>query len=261
MDKKTILVIGPHMDDCEIGAGGLIIKAVRKGHRVVLVNTTGDYSTWRVTKGREKEVKEKILKKAREMGVEKRFLEYGYQSVPNNLEAIRKIAEVVLDVKPDIALFPYRFETSPSDHGVVGRISEFAVRDANQIVGGGGTAISYGCEMYAYEVYLRPSPPYPIFQPDTYIDISDVIKEVVDAPNYFDQLYAESEYAQKWAAPIRSRIKIDYLGEEEISLYLHGEMKLTTSSFRGFQCGVRYAEAYMAMDKKVIGERILQKVC
>ncbi|MBA7528565.1 hypothetical protein ES705_20752 [subsurface metagenome] len=57
MDKKTILVIGAHMDDCEIGAGGLIVKAVKKGHRIVLVNVASDYSTWSVTKGREKEVK------------------------------------------------------------------------------------------------------------------------------------------------------------------------------------------------------------
>ena len=62
------------MDDCEVSAGGLIIKAVNKGHRVVLVNCASDYSTWCVTKGREKDVREKILRKAKEMGVEKRFL-------------------------------------------------------------------------------------------------------------------------------------------------------------------------------------------
>ena len=56
MDKKTILVIGAHMDDCEIGVGGLIIKAVRKGHQVILVNVASDYSTWCVTKRRKKEV-------------------------------------------------------------------------------------------------------------------------------------------------------------------------------------------------------------
>ena len=56
MDKKKILIIGAHMDDCEIGAGGLITKAVRKGHRVVLVNVASDHSTWGPTKGREEKV-------------------------------------------------------------------------------------------------------------------------------------------------------------------------------------------------------------
>ena len=257
MDKKTILVIGAHMDDCEVGVGGLVIKAVRKGHRVVLVNVASDYSTWCVTKGREKEVKEKIVKKAKEMKVEKRFLGYGYQSVPFDLEAIRKIAEIIIDVKPDITLFNYRFETSPSDHGILGAIAEHAVRNANTVLG--GKTVSYSQEMYAYELYLRPSPPYPLFEPDTYIDISDVIKEAVDAPNYFDQLYGEYPPLRSMGVA-KSRIKIDYLGEEEIPLYGDGEMKLTLARFRGFQCGVRYAEAYMALDKRVIGKRVLQTI-
>ena len=87
----------------------------------------------------------------------------------------------------------------------------------------------------------------------------DVIKEVVEVPNYFDQLYDEYLPFKEWGVA-RSRIKIDYLGEEEIPLYEHGEMKLTLSRYRGFQCGVRYAEAYLAMDKRVIGKRILQKI-
>ena len=253
--KKTILVIGAHMDDCEIGAGGLIIKAVRNGHRVVLVNMASDYSTLFVTKGREKEVREKILRKAEEMGVEKRFLGYGYQSVIPDIEAIKKLSEIVVDVKPDIVLFHNRFETSPSDHGNVGIIAEHAVRSATRVLKCG--PVSYTGEMYAYEVYLRQSVPHPPFQPDTYIDISDVIEEVVDAPNYFDELYAESKHA-KSAGQVLSRIKIDYLEGKEIPLYSHGEMKLTTARYRGFQCGVRYAEAYVALDKKIIGKGVLQ---
>jgi len=256
MSKKTLLVIGAHMDDCEIGAGGLIIKAVRNGHRVVLVNMASDYSTFFVTMGREREVREKILKKAEEMGVEKRFLGYGYQSVLPNVESITKLSEVVVDVKPDVALFPTRFETAPSDHGNVGVIAEHAVRSATRVLA--CKDIPYPGEMYAYETYPQPSPPYPPFQPDTFIDISDVIKEVVDAPNYFDQLYGE--YPSSKAGVIRSKIKINYLGEEEIPLYTHGEMKLITASFRGFQCGVRYAEAYMVLDKKIMGSRILQTI-
>lgn len=260
MNKKTILVVGAHMDDCEIGAGGLIIKAVRKGHRVVLVNFASDYSTWCVTKGREKEVREKVLRKAKEMGVEKRFLGYGYQSVLPNIEAMRKLSEIVVDVKPDIALFHNRFETSPSDHGNVGVIAEHSVRSATRVLG--CKEVSYIGEMYTYEVYLRLSPPYPLFQPDTYIDIADVIKETVENIDYFGrEIYAGSPI-DKHCADIQSKIKINYLGDKEISLWHYGEVKLSLSLYRGAQSGVRFAEAYVSLaSKKTIGgKRILQEI-
>ena len=79
--RRTILVIGAHYDDCEIGAGGLIFKALKMGHRVVLLNVVGDYSTWRVTKGRESRYREQNVAQALAMGVEKRYLEFGYQQV------------------------------------------------------------------------------------------------------------------------------------------------------------------------------------
>ena len=70
----------------------MIAKAVRKGHRVVVVNVASDYSTWRVTQGREEEVKERVLGKAAEIGVEKRFLGYGYRQAPRDIGAIKKLA-------------------------------------------------------------------------------------------------------------------------------------------------------------------------
>lgn len=257
MNKKTILVIGAHRDDCEIGAGGLILKAVKKGHRVILLVVCGYESNWVVIKGREKEFREKTLQKAKEMGVEKRFLNYGGCRITIDMEIVEEVAKVVADVKPDVVLFHNPFETSPYDHGIVGKIAEYAARFYYEILG----IKSLHCchEMYSYEVYLRPSPPYPLFQPDTYIDISDVIKEVVDIPNYFTQLYAESE-EYKGAGGVNSKVKIDYLGEEEIPLYSYGEMKLTLSRYRGFQCGVRYAEAYKAMDRSPLGKRILLEI-
>ena len=241
------------MDDCEIGAGGLIIKAVRKGHRVVLVNVSTDYSTWQVTKGREKEVKERVLKKAKEMKVEKRLLGYGYQSALFNLESLKKMAEIILDVRPDVTLFHNRFERSPSDHAVVGEITEYAVWSADTLLG--GKIISYSREMYAYEVYPR----FP-FQPDTYIDISDVIKETVENIDYFGrEIYAP--YV-KSSGIIQSKISINYLDNKEISLWHYGETKLALSLYRGTQSSVRFAEAYMALaPKRVVGEKsILQEI-
>lgn len=258
MEKKTILVIGAHLDDCEIGAGGVIAKAVRKGHRVVLVNVASDYSTWCVTKGREKEVRERLLAEAAEMGVEKRFLDFGYQQVPFDVEAMRRIAEVVVDVKPDITLTHDRNERehAPSDHGTVGVVAEHAVRSACQLLG--GLAVPYGHEMYAFEVY-----PQRDFRPDVFVDISDVLEPVAECINHFGDLYAalhgKLPYA-KGAASVESTLKIHSTGQE-LALGHYAVMKLCTAKFRGYHCGLRYAEAYKALDPAPLGGRVLQAIC
>ena len=250
---KTILVIGAHMDDCEIGAGGLIAKALRQGHRVVVLNVASDYSTWRVTKGRGKDIRERLLAKAREMGVEKRFLDYGYQQVALDVEAMRRVAEVVVDVKPDITVLHDRNERAraPSDHGTVGAIAEHAVRNADTLLD--GISARYGREMYAYEVYPQRG-----FYPDVFIDISDVLKEVTETINFFGVLYGELPHA-KGAGEIHSTIKIHSTGQE-LALGHYAELKLCTAMFRGSQVGLRFAEAYTAIDPAPLGGRLLQSI-
>jgi len=253
VDNKTILVIGAHLDDCEIGAGGVISKAVRKGHRVVVLNVASDYSTWRVTKGREKEVRERLLAEAQEMGVEKRFLDYGYQQVAFDVDTMRRVAEVVVDVKPDITLMHDRHERerAPSDHATVGLVAEYAVRNADTILG--GLAVAYGHEMYAYEVY-----PQRDFRPDVFVDISDVLEPVAEAINYFGVLYGESPHA-KGAGRTECTIKIHATGQE-LALGHYAAMKLCTAKFRGFHCGLSYAEAFRALDPAPLGRRLLQSI-
>jgi N-acetylglucosamine malate deacetylase 1 len=251
--RRTILAIGAHFDDCEIGAGGLIYKAVKKGHRVVVLNVVGDYSTWYVTKGRESRIREWNDAKAREMGVEKRYLHYGYQQVFDNLEMLRKIAEVVVDVKPDLTLFndSGERERAPSDHSKVGVVAEQAVRNADTILG--GLQVTYGKEMYAYEI-----DPQLEFRADAFVDIGDELPSVLQTINAFRRLNAESPLANS-VGRIESVVRLRPDGEE-LPLTTWGEIKLSTARFRGRQCGVRFAEAYRTIDHGVIGKRILPQI-
>ena len=253
MERKTIMVVGAHMCDCEIGAGGTIFRAVKNGHRVILVNVVGDYSTWRVTKGREKDIRERLLAKAREMGVEKRFLKYGYQHVTDDLEAKRRMAEVVVDVKPDVVLMHDRDERehAPSDHGTVGVIAEHAVRNADTLLG--GISVSYGREMYSYEV-----DPQRRFCPDVFVDVSTVLKPVTECMNFFATIYAESPHA-KGANKVCSRMKIEETGEELVMGHW-AELRLCLARVRGSQCGLRFAEAFRALDPAPLGRRVLQRI-
>lgn len=251
--RRTILVIGAHYDDCEIGAGGVIFKALKNGHRVVLLNVVGDYSTWHVTKGREQRIRDQNLAKAREMGVEKRFLNFGYQQVFDNLDTVRQIAEVVVAVKPDITLLPDRNERegAPSDHSAVGALAEQAVRNADTILG--GLTVSYGKEMYAYEI-----DPQRDFRPDVFIDMGGVLSSVIETINFFRKLNAEAPQAAS-VGRLEATMKI-YPGGAELPLTAWGEIKLCTARFRGHQCGVRFAEAYKALDGRALGNRLLQQV-
>src|SRR5262245_25559617 len=102
--KKTLLCVGAHMDDCEWMAGGLILKAVRDGLRVVLVQAVSDWSNWPPSQGREKKVEEGVKRIAKEAGVEKILLGYKYHHVPVDHALKLRIAQIVAEVKPDIAV-------------------------------------------------------------------------------------------------------------------------------------------------------------
>lgn len=251
--RRTILAIGAHFDDCEIGAGGLILKAVRRGHRVVVLNLVGDYSTWDVTKGREARIRQRNDEIARSMGVEKRYLSFGYQQVIDDLATIKAIAEVVVDVKPDVTLMNDRDERgrAPADHSVAGIVAEKAARNAATILG--GLTVTYGREMYAYEV-----DPQRAFAADVFVDVGAEIADVVEIVNTFRQLNAELPMA-KDAGRIDA-ITTLYPSGREVPLTPWGEIKLCTARVRGLQGGVRFAEAFRALDMPAVGRRVLDEI-
>src|SRR5690349_16752023 len=100
---KTILAIGAHYDDCVFGIPGILLQAVQKKHRVVILSLIGDYTNWPRAKSRSLALKETSTTLAHYLGIDMRFLNFASGRFHPNDEAARAVAEVVAEVRPDIA--------------------------------------------------------------------------------------------------------------------------------------------------------------
>jgi len=110
-----VLVFGPHPDDAELGCGGAIVKAVKSGLRVGIVDLTGGEMG---TKG-DKETRLEEAQNAKEiLGVEFREnlgFPDGYIGMGEKEEIIITITNKIREYKPKIILAPYWDDRHP-DH-------------------------------------------------------------------------------------------------------------------------------------------------
>ena len=122
----SILVIGPHPDDQELGMGGTIIRLASQGHTVhVLDMTNGEPTPHGSVEMRAKESAEA----AKIMGVQRSLLGLKNREVVHNLESRHKLAAAIRVHRPNILLLPYPIDAHP-DHVAVTRIGEDARFDA-----------------------------------------------------------------------------------------------------------------------------------
>lgn len=121
--KITILAIGPHPDDVEGGMGGSIIKFLKLGHEVHIVDLTNGEPTPHGTP----EIRSEECKEATALlGVTGRItLDLPNRYLFDNVESRNKVAEVIRRVRPDIMFLPY-WEDAHPDHIQATQIGEAA---------------------------------------------------------------------------------------------------------------------------------------
>ncbi|HLL89041.1 MAG TPA: bacillithiol biosynthesis deacetylase BshB1 [Tepidisphaeraceae bacterium] len=122
----SILVIGPHPDDAELGMGGTILKLASQGHQVHLVDmTNGEPTPYGSVETRAKEA----AAAAEVLGVGRTLLGLTNRQVQHTIEARHKLAAVIRRHRADWLFVPYPVDAHP-DHVACTRIAEDARFDA-----------------------------------------------------------------------------------------------------------------------------------
>lgn len=217
--QKTLLGIGAHYDDCVFGIPGVLLQGVRKHYRVIILSLIGDYTNWDPVKGRHQELVDGTKAICRERGVEMRFLNFASHRFDASMENIRIVAKAVAEIQPDVAFMLWK-EDNHNDHMAASELSRVALRHAGQILDG----VTYRPPraIYSYD----NGPRHTIgFEPNTYVDVSDVWPESI---RWLGQLMAL--VANKPFDPA-----VEHAAQRT---------KETIARYRGAACGAKYAEAF-----------------
>lgn len=216
----SILIIGPHPDDQELGMGGSIAKLVRQGHRVHLVDMTSGEPTPLGTPQRraaESAAAAKIL------GVERTNLGLPNREVVHSIEARHKLAAVIRIHRPNWLFLPYPIDAHP-DHIATTRIGEDARFDAKLTKSAIPGEPWYPKRIiYYYCTHLRMN-----FQPLFFLDVSETIETKIAAVRAYVSQFVENN------SPVV-------------------EMVRTMNAFYGGRIGTAYAEGFFAHEALGLG--------
>jgi len=218
----TLLAVGAHYDDCVYGVGGTLLRAVRKNYKTVVLALIGDYSNWKPVRGREKELRARSTELAKARGIEMRFLDFAEQRFDVTLETKTAVARAVAEVQPDVALMLWQ-DDRHTDHVVASALSKVALQHGDRLL---DPAVAYRPARSIY--WYDNGPGHTIgFEPDTYVDVSDVWAEATDWLGELMAFVRNQPY---------DRAKPDGAQNAKEAL----------ARYRGSACGVRYAEALRA---------------
>ena len=225
---KKLLVISPHPDDEVLGAGGILLKAKKKGFKTKVLTISTNFPE-PITKKRldislkESKQAHKILKVDKSVYFNIPTLTLSSQRIPN---LTSKISYEIKQFNPDIVIIP--FPDRHQDHKLVFDLSMTVTRPKSSAK---NIKIVACMEIPSATYYSAPSIEQN-FYPNWNIDISDNIKNKAKALTKYKTTLSKNEYA-------RSKKAIYSL-----------------ASFRGSQVNFKYAESFyivrMQSEKSII---------
>lgn len=221
--QRTVLAIGAHYDDCPFGIPGILLQAVEKGHRVVILAMIGDYSNWKPVRGRGPDLVEGTRRVNADYGAESRFLTFASGRIQDTDEARRAVADVVAEVKPDVAFVLWARDQHP-DHEAASELSKLALHLGDRVLADPFAPYTTPRRAYHYDNGPRHTLG---FVPDTFVDVT-----------------REWPRAIEWLGRLMALTRNEAYAPETMD----GAQRLKESiaRYRGATCGVQYAEALAA---------------
>jgi len=219
-----LLAFGAHPDDCELYAGGLLAKLVRKGYKVGIVDLTrGEMSS----RGSVAERQREIGKASKILGLSlRKTLDLGDTQLANTPKARLAIIRVVRQCRPRLVLYQYPMDRHP-DH-VRGSL---LVREACYY--SHLTKIRTNQKRYrpGYEFCFLGTIVGETVNPSFIVDISDTFEQKIKAIQAFSSQFYNPAYQDK---------------ETYISSRAFLEFVETRAKFYGALIGVQYGEPYVS---------------
>ena len=224
---KTLLAIGAHYDDCVFGIPGILLDAIRKDYRVVVLSLIGDYTNWTPVKGRERDLLKTSTELAHFHGIEMQFLDFASGRIEVTRESKKAVARVVAEVAPDVAFMLWHHDRHP-DHEAASALSKIALRQAASILDDPTARVPR--QIYCYD----NGPGHTIgFEPNTFVNVTDTWTT-----------------SMEWLGHLMAfvRNKPFDAGEPDGAQIA----KANIARYRGAACGAKYAEALWAMNARAV---------
>ena len=182
----SILVIGPHPDDQELGMGGTVLKLASQGHAVHLVDMTNGEPT---PHGSPEIRARESAAAAKALGVGRTLLGLPNRQVQHTIEARHKLAAVIRQHRADWLFAPYPVDAHP-DHVATTRIVEDARFDAKLTKTDiPGQPVYPKRVIYYFCTHLRTN-----FPATFCVDISDTIDRKVEAVKCYQSQFVGASH-------------------------------------------------------------------
>lgn len=178
-----ILAIAAHPDDAELGCGGSLLGAARKGRNVAIADLTeGEMSSRGTVASRQAEALEAArilgLKERRNLGLPDSKLG------ENSTRSLSALIQLIRETRPQIVLAPYWEDRHP-DHEATGRLVKEACFFAGVAKVGDGEPYR-PAQLFFYMIS------YP-FTPAFVLDISEVWERKLEAIKAYHTQFGSSE--------------------------------------------------------------------